>query len=560
MARQLSLLFKIGGPRESGNGQPGSSKVQFVFAGHTLDTDRRELHRGADAIAVEPQVLDVLICLLQNRNRVVTKDDLIASVWGGRIVSESALTSRIHAARKAIGDSGEGQKLIRTIARKGLRFVGDVRSQLNGPEPALATEEPLPDEVRGPARAAPALAERPEWPAIAVLPFTNAGGDAELEFFSDGIAEDVITELSKSRTLLVIARTSSFAYKGKPTAVEEIGRALGVRYVLQGSTRKAGGRIRVTTELVDAATGCHIWAEHYDRDLADIFSVQDEITAMVCGVIQPAVERSERGRAAHKAPERMGAWECYQRGMWHLANAEAGENTKARSFFARAIELDPQFARAESALAVTYLNEITLFRPDLRTANIPHAFEYAGNAIKNDATDATAHAVLARALWMTGSHAESLAEADLGVSLDLCSAAAHGALGGARLWAGQPRDAIKPLQTAMRLSPFDPLIPLWLHFIARAHYSAQDYVASIRVARRLRHSFPTFRPPYNTLIAALGQTGQVDEARIVHADALERFGERFRIFLSLPLSELRELRAEDREHMICGIRKAGFAA
>ncbi|MGE0574513.1 MAG: winged helix-turn-helix domain-containing protein [Reyranella sp.] len=560
MARQRSLLFKVGMRRESRNGQPGSSKVQFLFADHTLDTDRRELHRGADAIAVEPQVLDVLICLLQNRNRVVTKDDLIASVWGGRIVSEAALTSRIHAARKAIGDSGQDQKLIRTITRKGLRFVGDVRSQLHGLEPAVATDEPPLGESRGPSRAAPALPKRPERPAIAVLPFTNASGDPEQEYFSDGIAEDMITELSRSRTLLVIARTSSFAYKGEATSVEDIGRTLGVRYVLQGSTRKAGSRIRVTTRLVDVATGWHIWAEHFDRDVEDVFSVQDEITAMVCGAIEPAVERNERERAAHEAPERMGAWECYHRGMWHLANAEAGENTKARGFFARAIELDPRFARADSALALTYLNEVTLFRPDLRSANIPYAFEHAGNAIKNDATDATAHAVLARALWMTGSHAESLAEADLAVGLDPNSAAAHGAVGGARLWGGRPRDAIEPLQTAIRLSPFDPLIPLWLHFIARAHYCAEDYVASIRVARQLRHSFSTFRPPYNTLIAALGQTGQVDEARIVHADAMERFGERFRVLLSLPLSELRELRAEDREHLICGIRKAGFAA
>jgi TolB-like protein len=524
----------------------GGNKVQFLFSDHTLDTDRRELHRGSNAIPVEPQVLDVLIFLLQNRNRVVTKDNLIASVWGGRIVSEATLTSRIHAARKAVGDSGHRQKLIRTIARKGLRFVGDVRIQSDGSEPAIAKDQPALDKFREPSPTALAL---PEQPAIAVLPFTNLGGDPEQEYFSDGIAEDIITTLSKSRALFVIARNF---------AVKEIGRELGVRYVLEGSTRKVGSRIRVTTQLVEAATGRHIWAEHYDRDLVDVFSVQDEITANVCESIQPTVERSERERAARKAPERLDAWECYHRGMWHLVNAEAAENTKARTFFARAIQLDPRFARADAALALTYLNEVTLFRPDLRKANIPYALEHAGKAIKNDATDATAHAALARALWMSGSHAESLAEADLAVRLDPNSAAAHGATGGARVWGGRPRDAIKPLQTAMRLSPFDPLIPLWSHFIARAHYWAEDYVASIEVARQLRHSFSNFRPPYNTLLAALGQTGQVDEARIVLADAMQRFGEPFRIHMSLPLSELRELRPEDREHLICGFRKAGL--
>src|SRR5262249_51724532 len=275
--------------------------------------------------------------------------------------------------------------------------------------------------------------------------------------------------------------------------------------------------------------------------------------------IQPTVERSERERAARKAPERLDAWECYHRGMWHLVNTEAAENTEARAFFVRAIELDPRFARAEAALALTYLNEVTLFRPDLRKTNIPHALEHAGKAIKNDATDAAAHAALARALWMSGSHAESLAEADLAVRLDPNSAAAHGAAGGARVWGGRPREAIKPLQTAMRLSPFDPLIPLWSHFVARAHYWSEDYVAAVEVARQLRHSFPNFRPPYNTLLAALGQTGQVDEARLVFADAIERFGVSFRTHMSIALHDLRELRPEDREHLICGFRKAGFA-
>ena len=407
-------------------------------------------------------------------------------------------------------------------------------------------------------RPSPTPLPLPDKPSIAVLPFQNMSGDPEQEYFADGIAEDIITALSKSRALFVIARNSSFTYKGKAVPVKDVGRELGVRYVLEGSTRKVGSRVRVTAQLIEATTEGHLWAESYDRDLADIFPVQDEIAESVTAAIQPAVERSERERAAHKAPEDLDAWECYHRGMWHLANTEAEENTKARSFFYSAVALDPKFARADAALALTYLNEVTLFRPDQRKANIPQALQHAGNAIKNDATDATAHAVLARALWMSGSHAESLAEADLAVRLDPNSAAAHAAKGGACLWGGRPRDAIQPLQTAMRLSPFDPLIPLWLHFTARAHYWAENYADSIAVARQLRHSFPNFRPPYNTLIAALGQTGQIDEARIVLADAMERFGEAFRIHMSLPLSELRELRPEDREHLLRGFRKAGL--
>ena len=223
---------------------------------HALDTDRRELRRGSKPIAIEPQVFDLLVYLLQNRDRVVSKDDLIASVWGGRIVSDSTLTSRINAARKAIGDSGENQKLIRTIARKGFRFVGVVRTQPNDAERAHA-KAPPPDEINEPSRSALPLSDRP---AIAVLPFVNMSGDPEQEYFSDGISEDIITALSKLRWFLVIARNSSFIYKGRAVHMKQIAEELGVGYVVEGSVRKGGDRVRITVQLNDVATGSHIWA------------------------------------------------------------------------------------------------------------------------------------------------------------------------------------------------------------------------------------------------------------------------------------------------------------
>jgi adenylate cyclase len=398
----------------------------------------------------------------------------------------------------------------------------------------------------------------PDKPSIAVLAFTNMSPDAEQEFFADGIAEDIITELSRSRSLFVIARNSSFVYKGRPTAIRDVGRELGVRYVLEGSVRKASNRVRVTAQLIEATTGGHVWAERYDRELADIFTVQDEITASVSSAIQPALERSERERAVRKPADDLDAWESYHRGMWHFSRIEAGDNEIARGFFRRAVELDPQFARAVAAQALTYLNEITLFRPQLRTINIPLALEHASHAVAIDATDAVGHAALARALWMSGRHAESLVTADTAVHLEPNSPAAHGALGGARLWGGLSAEAIEPLQTAMRLSPFDPLTSLWLHFTARAHYWSGSYGASIAVATQVRQSFPNFRQPYNTLIAALGQVGRVDDARAVMADGLRRFGEAFRALMELP-SDLRELRPEDRDHLIDGFRKADLA-
>jgi TolB-like protein len=243
--------------------------VQVLFAGHTLDTDRRELRRGEDVIAVEPQVFDLLVYLLQNRDRVVSKDDLIAAVWRNRIVSDSTLTSRINAARKAVGDSGQEQKLIRTVPRKGLRFVGDVHAPSSADEPAHNAA--ATDEIHEPRAALPL----PDRPAIAVLPFINMSGEAEQEYFSDGISEDIITALSKLRWFFVIARNSSFVYKGKSVHMKQIAEELGVGYVVEGSVRKGGDRVRITVQLNDVATGSHIWAERYDRSLADVFAVQD---------------------------------------------------------------------------------------------------------------------------------------------------------------------------------------------------------------------------------------------------------------------------------------------
>ena len=236
--------------------------MQFLFTDHTLDTDRRELRRGGEPIDVEPQVLDVLIYLVENRERVVSKDDLIASVWAGRIVSDATLSSRIYAARKALGDTGQDQKLIRTIPRKGHRFIGAVSTPSKGDEPAAPATGPPLDGLHERSRSALPLPDRP---AIAVLPFVNMSDDPEQEYFSDGISEDLITALSKLRWFFVIARNSSFAFKGKAVHIKQVGEELGVGYVIEGSVRKDGDRVRITAQLNDVATGSHVWAERYDR-------------------------------------------------------------------------------------------------------------------------------------------------------------------------------------------------------------------------------------------------------------------------------------------------------
>jgi TolB-like protein len=323
--------------------------VQFLFADHTLDTDRRELRRGSERIAVEPQVFDLLVYLVRNRDRVVSKDDLIASVWAGRSVSDSTLTSRINAARKAVGDSGENQTLIRTIQRKGLRFVAEIREQPDGGEPVHPAASPA--GVHEPQRPALPLPDRP---AIAVLPFVNMSGEPEQEYFSDGISEDIITALSKLRWFFVIARNSSFVYKGKAVHLKQVAEELGVRYVLEGSVRKGGDRVRITAQLNDVATGSHIWAERYDRNLADVFAVQDEITEAIVAAIEPQLYAAENFRARRKPPDSLDAWDLVMRALSHYWRVTRQDIVVAQALLEKAITIDPNYGQALGMLATSH--------------------------------------------------------------------------------------------------------------------------------------------------------------------------------------------------------------
>ena len=238
----------------------------------------------------------------------------------------------------------------------------------------------------------------PDKPSIVVLPFANMSGDPEQDYFSDGLTEDIITDLSRSRTLFVIARNSSFTYKGRAVDVRQVARELGVRYVLEGSVRRSGDRVRVTAELIEAETASHVWADRLDRDLADVFVLQDEITSEVIEAVEPAVREAERERSSSRPPESLRAWESYHRGLWHLASLGVANNEKARSFFQRAIELDPKFAAAHAGLATTIMAEGVIYLTrDLREA-LADALTIAQRAVALDPADANAHTTLAELL------------------------------------------------------------------------------------------------------------------------------------------------------------------
>jgi adenylate cyclase len=343
-------------------------------------------------------------------------------------------------------------------------------------------------------------------------------GDPEQEYFADGMVEDIITALSRIRWLFVIARNSSFTYKGQAVDVKQAGRELGVRYVLEGSVRKGGNRIRITGQLIDALTGAHLWAERYDRDLSDIFTVQDEIAASVTAVIEPALAAAEQERVLRKPPERLDAWEAYQRGLWHFHKYRPEENKTALAFFSQAIALDPNFAPGHYGYALALQWDIWHFssRPFLEVQGT--AREEAQIAVSLDDKDAMAHAVLAHMMMWGGEWEAAIAEARTAVALNPNSAFVISMLGCVLGFGGYREEALDRLQQAMRASPHDPLIWLWSQWCAVLQFNSRDFVAALQTLRHVVRLRPGYGSPYEYIAASLAYLGQSDEAR----EALER--------------------------------------
>jgi adenylate cyclase len=683
----------------------------YSFEDFSLDTARRELRRSGSLISLQPQVFDLLEYLIRNRERVASKDDLLAAVWSGRIVSESTLSTRINATRSAIGDSGEEQRLIRTAHGKGFRFVGVVReeeetvrklaaifaadvegySRLMGQDEvgtlrrltacrvvldelisahrgrifgiagdsvvadfasavdavqcAVAVQDAIAKEnavravgepmrfrigvhvgnvlvqgknllgdgvniaarlealaepggicISGTVRdqigtklpvaftdlgeqqvknisqpvhvyrvmagrvtqaaeahaAAPLL---PDKPSIAVLAFTNISGDPEQEFFSYGVAEDIITALSHYPSLFVIARNSSFTYKGHMVDVKQVGRELGVRYVLEGSVRKGGDRIRVAAQLVEAETGIHDWAERYDRDLSDIFALQDEITQAVTVAVTPAIAGAEQRRAMRRPPESLDAWAAYQRGLWHFSKGTADDNAVARKFFQRAIDLDPSFAGSFTGLAYAHWRAAGVFGAESLTEAENLSESLVRRAVALDANDAEARTCFGNHLMRRGDYAGALAEIERALAISPNLADAHGALGSVLTRSGHPREGRIALEKCIRLDPRNPNNNLQLLVITISHYLSREYDAAVEAAKRGIRAYPDHSNQYRWLAAALGQSGRIEEAKEMLAKAIAMAPAAFDMFVR---RRVPWHRPEDHAHMLEGLRKAGW--
>lgn len=472
----------------------------FLFEGHSLDVERRELRLGSEQVALEPQVFDLLAYLVQNRDRVLTKDDLIAAVWGGRIVSESTLTSRINAVRKAVGDTGGEQRLVRTYARKGIRFIGEVR------------EAPDPPQVE---RGAPSALAQPQntrgKPCIAVLPFDNLSADPEQEYFSDGITEDIIAALSKHRSLLVIARSSAFSLKRNDRDVRRIGTDLGANYIVQGSVRRIGPQVRITAQLVETEGGQHIWMEQYDRGLQEIFEVQDAITAAIAARLEPEIGNAERARVDRKSPQIFDAWDFFRLGTKHFYKSTADDNREAQRLFRRAIDLDPTLAEAHGFLSYSIVLSMIYFDAEPDDGLLDEAVAIARKGAEIDDRDASIRFMYGRALLARGSHREALAELEIAASLNPNLAVIYCGLGDSLAYEGRVSEAIPYFQRAIELSPHDPLRWAFYSYRALAHMFAREFELAEDWARKATRVPNCHYWGFSHRVAALGYLQRADE-------------------------------------------------
>jgi TolB-like protein len=546
-------LPKASSDTMSTGARPGILTLPFVFEDYALDQERRELTLRGQVVAVGPQVFDLLLLLVSNRDRVVSKDDLLKAVWSGRIVSESTITSHINAVRKAIGDTGEEQRLVRTVARKGYRFVGEIKVDEIGETRQPDIEEPTPMDLNQ--TPAPPLV-LPDKPSITVLPFHNLSGDPEQEYFADGMVEDIITALSRIRWLFVIARNSSFTYKGRAVDVQGVGQTLGVRYVLEGSVRKSGNKIRITGQLIDATTGTHIWAERFEGMLDDIFELQDQIAESVVGAIAPQLERAEIERAKRKPTESLDAYDYYLRAMAKLHNGTREAIEQALPLFYKAIELDPEFASAYGMAAWCHFwRKLNGWMTD-RPREIAEGVRLARLAVELGRDDAVALTRGGHALGhLAGDIDGGIALLDRARLLNPNLAPAWFLGGILRALRGETDAAIEDLTHAVRLSPLDPEMFRMQVGMALAHFFAGRFDVASDWAEKALGNLPCLLAAVALMAASHALSGRMDKAK----QAMQRLQA---LDPSLRVSNLKNWlpiqRPEDFARFADGLRLAGL--
>ncbi len=523
--------------------RPGSSHV-IRFRNFELDTAHFELRQGRERVPIEPQVFDLLVFLAKNAARTVTKEEIFAAIWGNRIVSDAALSSQISAARKAVGDDGSSQHTIATIHGRGFRFVAAIDSRGNhAAETAAATL---------PAAVTPAAARKP---SVAVLPFANLNRDAEEDYFADGIAEDVTTALAKNRWLNVIARNPAFAFRGSRDAVRTIGEKLGADYLVTGNVRKAGTRVRTTIQVVDAVTEQSVWSERFDREMTDIFELQEEISRLVAARIETELGLAEQKKAEQRPRKNLGAWDLYQLGVSEFYKFTPEGNLRSQELLRKAIALDPEFSGAHSRLAYSIVLSMIYFDAPTDDARMDEALAAAQRAIELDDQDANGYFTLGRVRLARKEYSLAIDALQQAVELNPCLAVTYCGLGDSLAYEGRLDEAIEQFEIAIKLSPHDPFRWAFYSYRALAHIFRREFADAAAWARRSVQMPNAQYWARAHLISALGHLGDEDQAHRAVAD-LKRVKPEFSVaFARERLFYLK--RSEQIEAYIDGLSKAG---
>jgi len=524
-----------------------SDKGTFVFGPFRLSAGRRELFAHGKPVRLGSRAFDLLLSLVQRQGQLATKEELMAAVWPGTVVEESNLQVQISALRKILGEEPEGARYLLTVPGRGYRFVATVEraDAANGAAPSGDRTWHSP----------PALA-LPDKPSIAVLPFANMSGDPEQEYFADGVVEEIITAMSRMRWLFVIARNSSFTYKGRDVDVKSVGHELGVRYVLEGGVRKAGGRVRITGQLVDAATGMHLWADRFEGSLEDIFDLQDQVAASVVGAIGPKLEQAEIERAKRKPTGNLDAYDYYLRAMASLYQWTKESNNEALRLLYMAIELDPNFASAYGVAAWSYVWRKTQGWVTDITKEAAEGIRLAQRAVELGKDDAIALSAGGYALaHIAGDLDDGAAFIDRALVANPNLAGTWLNSGWVRVWLGDPEVAIKHLAQAMRLSPRDPILFRMEGATASAHFFAGRYDEASFWAQKALRENPNYQQALRVSAASHALAGRLQEAQKAIA-RVRQLDPDFRVCnMKDRLPKFR--RAEDFARYAEGLRKAG---
>ncbi|WP_038933526.1 winged helix-turn-helix domain-containing protein [Bradyrhizobium japonicum] len=472
--------------------------MRFLFEDYELDTDRRELQRATDVVVVAPQVFDLLEYLIRNRERVVSKDDLINAVWKGRIVSDAALTTRLNAARSAIGDTGERQHLIKTLPRKGFRFVGAVQEARRLANETVGTVERTGDT--------------PPRLSIVVLPLTNLSGDREQDYFVDGVTESLTTDLSRIAGSFVIARNSAVSYKGRAVDVRQVGRELNVRYVLEGSVQRSGKRLRMNVQLIDAISGQHLWAERFEKSVVDLFDMQDEIVSRLANTLGAQLVEAEARRAERTLhPDAIDL--CFQGRAWLMKGISLECVTQARGFFERSLEFDP--GNVEAMIGMANVDTVVggSFTTDDGPTRLAAAEAMVNKVLSIRPNSASAHMARGWVQTFTNRAAQGIREFEHALALAPNLVHAHAALGFAKSYIGRATETEGHILEALRLSPRDVFAYQWACFAGVAKLLLGSDVEAVSWLRRSTEANRNFHLAHISLAAALALTGALDEAR-----------------------------------------------